>query len=92
MRLEEKRVEMDILVLSIVAGIVVAGGIWIATQPSPKSRREQEEPVISHITPSDGNIFADLGFPPEEAARLLAESDARIDAELAAKGLPPRRR
>lgn len=87
---------MDILVLSIVAGLVVAGGIWMATRPSPaeaiKVRSEQEESVISHVTPADGNIFADLGFPPDEAARLLAESDAKIDAALAAKGLPPRRR
>lgn len=54
------------------------------------SGREEEEPVISHVTPTGGNIFADLGFEPEEAARLLAESDAKIDAALAAKGLPPR--
>lgn len=53
---------------------------------------EPAEPVISHITPAGGNIFADLGFEPEEAARLLAESDAIIDAELATKGRPARRR
>lgn len=29
----------------------------------------------SHITPAGGNVFADLGFPPEEAAALKAESD-----------------
>lgn len=27
-----------------------------------------------HITPAGGNVFADLGFPPEEAAALQAES------------------
>ena len=27
-----------------------------------------------HITPAGGNVFADLGFPPEEAAVLQAES------------------
>jgi hypothetical protein len=37
----------------------------------------------SHITPADGNVFADLGFEPEEAARLLAESEKKI-AELQA--------
>ena len=31
-----------------------------------------------HITPVGGNVFADLGFEPEEAARLLAESDRKI--------------
>lgn len=35
--------------------------------------------IATHITPADGNIFADLGFPPDEAgnlhvrARLLSE-------------------
>lgn len=33
---------------------------------------------ISHITPAGGNVFADLGFPPEEAALLKAETDAGI--------------
>lgn len=35
---------------------------------------------LRHMTPADGNIFADLGFDPEEAAALKAESD-RIIAE-----------
>ncbi|HEU0301053.1 MAG TPA: helix-turn-helix transcriptional regulator [Longimicrobium sp.] len=30
--------------------------------------------VIEHTTPADGNIFADLGFPPEEAENLLIRS------------------
>ena len=38
-----------------------------------------------HITPADGNVFLDLGFEPEEAARLLAESDREIYAKLEAK-------
>ncbi|MEW6057969.1 MAG: hypothetical protein AB1540_15280 [Bdellovibrionota bacterium] len=41
--------------------------------------------IITHITPADGNVFADLGFPPEEAARLKAESDRVISKELALK-------
>lgn len=32
-----------------------------------------------HVTPVGGNVFLDLGFEPEEAARLLAEADRRID-------------
>lgn len=36
--------------------------------------------IISHITPVGGNIFLDLGFPPEEAERLKEESDRRISA------------
>jgi predicted XRE-type DNA-binding protein len=35
------------------------------------SRRGGLEDIVQHVTPADGNIFADLGFPPEEARRLL---------------------
>ncbi len=31
-----------------------------------------------HITPADGNVFADLGFSPEEAKAMLKQADARI--------------
>lgn len=41
------------------------------------------ESIISHITPVGGNIFADLGFSPKEAARLLSESGAVITQKLA---------
>lgn len=34
---------------------------------------------IEHITPVDGNVFADLGFPPEEAENLLVRSDLMIE-------------
>jgi predicted XRE-type DNA-binding protein len=33
---------------------------------------------IEHVTPVGGNVFADLGFPPEEAAALHAESQRQI--------------
>ncbi len=39
---------------------------------------------IRHTTPADGNVFADLGFEPKEAAALKAESQRRIAEELAA--------
>jgi predicted XRE-type DNA-binding protein len=29
---------------------------------------------IEHVTPADGNIFADIGFPPAEAENLRARS------------------
>ncbi len=38
-----------------------------------------------HITPANGNVFADLGFEPEEAATLKAESQRRISEKLAIK-------
>lgn len=43
------------------------------------------ETIIKHVTPVGGNIFADLGFEPDEAARLLAESEAVISEKLAIK-------
>lgn len=39
---------------------------------------DEGDGIISHITPADGNVFLDLGFSPDEAARLKAESDRRI--------------
>ena len=41
--------------------------------------------IITHRTPADGNIFADLGFSPDEAARLRAEADQAIDEKRALK-------
>lgn len=38
-----------------------------------------------HITPVGGNVFADLGFEPEEAAVLQAESKRIISEKLAIK-------
>jgi hypothetical protein len=35
-----------------------------------------------HITPAGGNVFADLGFEPKEAAILLAETDRVISEKL----------
>lgn len=38
-----------------------------------------------HITPAGGNVFSDLGFSPEEATSLKAESDRIISEKLAIK-------
>lgn len=35
----------------------------------------------SHITPADGNVFADLGFPAEDSMALLREADKQIQAD-----------
>lgn len=40
---------------------------------------------VGHATPANGNIFLDLGFPPDGAARLLAESNREIAAYGAVK-------
>lgn len=41
--------------------------------------------TLGHITPAGANIFADLGFAPEEAAMLLEESNKIISEKLAIK-------
>ena len=43
------------------------------------------ETKSTHITPVGGNVFADLGFGPEEAAALQAESKRIISEKLAIK-------
>ncbi len=63
---------MDLLVLSLIAGGIVAVGLWLATRNRPA------ESIITHVTPVGGNIFADLGFEPDEAAKLLAEADGVV--------------
>lgn len=40
---------------------------------------------IRHVTASEGNVFEDLGFEPQEAQALLAASNAEIDAALKLK-------
>lgn len=37
----------------------------------------------THITPVGGNVFLDLGFPPDEAVKLKAHSDMLIKTKLA---------
>ena len=41
--------------------------------------------IIKHVTPANGNVFLDLGFPPEEAAALMADSNRIIAEKLAIK-------
>jgi predicted XRE-type DNA-binding protein len=41
--------------------------------------------IITHRTPADGNIIVDVGFAPDEAARLLADADQAIDEKRALK-------
>lgn len=46
---------------------------------------DETQSWVEHVTPAGGNIFLDLGFPADEAARLLAESDREIAAHVAVK-------
>ena len=40
---------------------------------------------LGHITPAGANIFAELGFEPNEASKLLSESNKIISEKLAIK-------
>ena len=44
------------------------------------SQIEESDPKTWHVTPADGNIFADIGFPPEKAENLLVH--AQLSSEL----------
>ncbi|HEU4884692.1 MAG TPA: helix-turn-helix transcriptional regulator [Longimicrobium sp.] len=44
-----------------------------------KEAEPVEANLIEHVTPADGNIFADLGFPPEEAENLKVRSSLMIE-------------
>jgi len=41
--------------------------------------------IIKHVTRGSGNVFLDLGFPQDEAAALLADSNRIIAEKLAIK-------
>lgn len=38
------------------------------------------------LPPAGGNAFIDLGFPPDEAVKLLAETDKAILVQIATNG------
>ena len=39
---------------------------------------DQVDTEIRHVTPVGANLFLELGFEPDEAARLLEASDRQI--------------
>ena len=45
---------------------------------------------IRHVTPPGPNLFAELGFPAEEAARLHAEARQQVKDALALKAAQKR--
>lgn len=51
------------------------------TKPATGESGDDLFPGTAHITPVGGNIFRDLGFPPDEAERLKEESDRRISGK-----------
>ena len=57
----------------------------MSSMSGEKQKMTKIDTKSSHITPVGGNIFTDLGFPPEEAAVLLAESKKEIAQNVALK-------
>ena len=43
------------------------------------------ETQSAYMTPAGGNVFTDMGFEPEEAAALQAETQRIIEEKLAIK-------
>lgn len=64
---------------------------------SASRRSSANAPPVEHepieVTPSSGNVFLDIGFSPEEAAKLLIRSDltCQIHGEIQRRKLAPAR-
>lgn len=43
-----------------------------------KSTHMNDDLKSSHVTPVGGNVFADLGFAPDQAKAMLLQADASI--------------
>lgn len=41
-------------------------------------KKKMSDHGVTHVTPKDGNIFADLGFNSDAATALLVEADEEI--------------
>ena len=68
---------------NVLAEAIPQGG---KEPPDSESLLDKVSTCISHNTPVGGNIFLDLGFPPDEAERLKNESDQRIATARAKRG------
>jgi len=56
---------------------------------APATVRDPLPEGTTHVTPPDGNVFRDLGFPPAEAENLLIRSDlmAALQRQMLERGL-----
>ena len=64
--------------------------------PASRRRRTGQLPIgasptasLSHVTGSGANVFADLGFPPEQAENLKVRSDLMSEAQRLVAGMTP---
>ena len=56
---------------------------------APGATRERPRGTVEHVTPADGNVFRDIGFPPAEAENLKVRSDlmSALQDVIAERGL-----
>jgi predicted XRE-type DNA-binding protein len=56
---------------------------------APRATRERLRGAVEHVTPANGNVFRDLGFPPAEAENLKVRSDlmSALQDMIAERGL-----
>lgn len=52
-----------------------------AMQSGKETKENASLPKTEHVTPAGGNIFLDLGFPPDVAAELKRKSDESLGRE-----------
>lgn len=53
-------------------------GDWRKSSDSAKRAGRRSEIPDSRMTPSSGNVFEDVGFPPDEVRHLLLRTDLAI--------------
>lgn len=68
---------LSAVIMCIGCIAMVSFMLWIRSRCGDETVTKTE-----HVTPADGNIFEDLGFEPEEAARLLEDSQGHIAEKL----------
>ncbi len=69
-----------LITVAVVFTPAALGFLWVVKRDGRRKRRDMES---RHVTPAGGNIFLDLGFPPDEAAKLHAEAKKIIAEKLA---------
>lgn len=89
---------MDILVLSLIAGLVVAGGIWIAMRPNRILAVAGRRLTIEVVAEGDAFVarcldvdVASDGPTEQEAVENLREALALYFSEAIGRPLPPQR-
>ena len=77
-----REVGVSVDVLRTFAGISDPTNAHLFTRESWTATLKRDL-ASAHVTPVDGNVFADLGFPEDGAQKLLDDADADIAQEKA---------